>query len=144
MHASGRLAVIDLGSNSFRLVVFSAANGWWQRTDEIYQVVRIGEGMAATGRLGEEPMRARTGDALDVFAAHFCEAAGLLDQPPYAPSAPDVSPVELTPAPSAPPAGITPAPSAPPTALTASAGHGPSASEGTRSTRGGDERDPRR
>jgi exopolyphosphatase / guanosine-5'-triphosphate,3'-diphosphate pyrophosphatase len=69
--------VIDLGSNSFRLVVFSAANGWWQRTDEIYQAVRIGEGMAATGRLGEEPIE-RALATLDVFG-HFCQAAGLLD-----------------------------------------------------------------
>ena len=38
-----RLAVIDLGSNSFRLVVFTAADGWWKRTDEIYLAVRIGE-----------------------------------------------------------------------------------------------------
>ncbi len=67
--------MIDLGSNSFRLVVFTATEGWWQRSDEIYQVVRIGEGMAATGRLGEEPM-SRALATLDVFA-HFCEAAGL-------------------------------------------------------------------
>jgi exopolyphosphatase / guanosine-5'-triphosphate,3'-diphosphate pyrophosphatase len=75
MKSCERLAVIDLGSNSFRLVVFTATEGWWQRSDEIYQVVRIGEGMAATGRLGEEPMR-RALATLDVFA-HFCEAAGL-------------------------------------------------------------------
>lgn len=78
MHPSERLAVMDLGSNSFRLVVFTAARGWWQRTDEIYQVVRIGEGMAATGRLGEEPMR-RALATLDVFS-HFCRAAGLLGE----------------------------------------------------------------
>jgi exopolyphosphatase/guanosine-5'-triphosphate,3'-diphosphate pyrophosphatase len=75
MPPSERLAVIDLGSNSFRLVVFSAADGWWQRTDEIYEPVRIGEGMGATGRLGDEPMR-RALATLDVFA-HFCQAAGL-------------------------------------------------------------------
>ncbi len=75
MKSCERLAVIDLGSNSFRLVVFTATQGWWQRSDEIYQVVRIGEGMAATGRLGEEPM-SRALATLDVFA-HFCEAAGL-------------------------------------------------------------------
>ncbi len=75
MQAGERLAVIDLGSNSFRLVVFSAAGGWWRRTDEIYEPVRIGEGMGATGRLGEEPM-ARALATLDVFA-HFCQAAGL-------------------------------------------------------------------
>ncbi len=70
-----RLAVIDLGSNSFRLVVFTAGEGWWQRTDEIYEPVRIGEGMAASGRLGEEPIQ-RALATLEVFA-HFCEASGL-------------------------------------------------------------------
>jgi exopolyphosphatase / guanosine-5'-triphosphate,3'-diphosphate pyrophosphatase len=77
MRAGERLAVIDLGSNSFRLVVFMAGEGWWQRTDEIYEPVRIGEGLAATGRLGEEPMR-RALATLDVFD-HFCRAAGLLN-----------------------------------------------------------------
>ncbi len=76
MKHSERLAVIDLGSNSFRLVVFTAARGWWQRTDEIYQPVRIGEGMAASGSLGREPMQ-RALAALEVFD-HFCAAAGLL------------------------------------------------------------------
>jgi exopolyphosphatase/guanosine-5'-triphosphate,3'-diphosphate pyrophosphatase len=75
MQSSERLAVIDLGSNSFRLVVFTAADGWWQRTDEIYEPVRISEGMAASGRLGEAPMR-RALATLEVFA-HFCRAAGL-------------------------------------------------------------------
>jgi exopolyphosphatase/guanosine-5'-triphosphate,3'-diphosphate pyrophosphatase len=70
-----RLAVIDLGSNSFRLVVFMAGEGSWKRTDEIYEPVRIGEGLAATGRLGEEPME-RALATLDVFA-HFCQAGGL-------------------------------------------------------------------
>jgi exopolyphosphatase/guanosine-5'-triphosphate,3'-diphosphate pyrophosphatase len=76
MQPDERLAVIDLGSNSFRLVVFTAADGWWKRTDEIYEPVRIGEGLAASGRLGEEPIR-RALATLDVFA-HFCRAAGLL------------------------------------------------------------------
>jgi exopolyphosphatase / guanosine-5'-triphosphate,3'-diphosphate pyrophosphatase len=75
MSSSERLAVVDLGSNSFRLVVFSAAAGWWRRTDEIYEPVRIGEGMGATGLLGERPMR-RALATLDVFS-HFCQAAGL-------------------------------------------------------------------
>jgi exopolyphosphatase/guanosine-5'-triphosphate,3'-diphosphate pyrophosphatase len=70
-----RLAVIDLGSNSFRLVVFTAGDGWWKRTDEIYEPVRIGQGMAGTGRLGKEPME-RALATLDVFA-HFCRASGL-------------------------------------------------------------------
>ena len=70
-----RLAVMDLGSNSFRLVVFMAGDGWWKRTDEIYEPVRIGEGLAATGRLGEGPIE-RALETLDVFA-HFCRASGL-------------------------------------------------------------------
>ena len=70
-----RLAVIDLGSNSFRLVVFTARDGWWKRTDEIYEAVRIGEGLAATGVLGEAGMD-RAQAAMGVFA-HFCNASGL-------------------------------------------------------------------
>ncbi len=77
-----RLAVVDLGSNSFRLVVFTThaaapggLGGWWKRTDEIYEPVRIGAGMDETGALGEEGM-ARAIAAITVFA-HFCEAAGL-------------------------------------------------------------------
>ncbi len=75
MQPNERLAVIDLGSNSFRLVVFVAGDGWWRRTDEIYEPVRIGEGLLATGSLGEKPMR-RALATLDVFA-HFCRASNL-------------------------------------------------------------------
>jgi exopolyphosphatase/guanosine-5'-triphosphate,3'-diphosphate pyrophosphatase len=75
MEPGERLAVIDLGSNSFRLVVFQAGEGWWRRIDEIYEPVRIGEGLMASGRLGEEPMK-RALATLDVFA-HFCRASGL-------------------------------------------------------------------
>jgi exopolyphosphatase/guanosine-5'-triphosphate,3'-diphosphate pyrophosphatase len=75
MQANDRLAVIDLGSNSFRLVVFMAGEGWWKRTDEIYEPVRIGQGMIASGSLGEAPME-RALATLDVFS-HFCRASGL-------------------------------------------------------------------
>ena len=78
--AEQRTAVIDLGSNSFRLVVFTAADGWWKRTDEIYEAVRIGAGLGETGELGEEPMQ-RALHTIDVFA-HFCRA---LESPTYAP-----------------------------------------------------------
>ncbi|HEX3451760.1 MAG TPA: Ppx/GppA phosphatase family protein [Solirubrobacteraceae bacterium] len=70
-----RLAVIDLGSNSFRLVVFLAGEGWWKRTDEIYEPVRIGEGLVRSGELAPEPI-ARALATLDVFA-HFAKASGL-------------------------------------------------------------------
>jgi exopolyphosphatase / guanosine-5'-triphosphate,3'-diphosphate pyrophosphatase len=72
-----RTAVIDLGSNSFRLVVFTAARGWWKRTDEIYEAVRIGEGQEADGPLRAEPMR-RALSTLELFA-HFTRASGLSD-----------------------------------------------------------------
>jgi exopolyphosphatase/guanosine-5'-triphosphate,3'-diphosphate pyrophosphatase len=75
MKPGERLAVIDLGSNSFRLVVFTAGEGWWKRTDEIYEPVRIGQGLMASGNLSEAPM-ARALATLDVFA-HFCRASGL-------------------------------------------------------------------
>jgi exopolyphosphatase/guanosine-5'-triphosphate,3'-diphosphate pyrophosphatase len=70
-----RLAVCDLGSNSFRLVVFTAGDGWWKRTDEIYEAVRIGAGLAETGELGEAGIE-RGLAAAEVFA-HFCEATGV-------------------------------------------------------------------
>ena len=77
MKPDERLAVIDLGSNSFRLVIFMAGDGWWKRTDEIYEPVRIGQGLAATGKLGREPME-RALATLDVFA-QFAKASGLGD-----------------------------------------------------------------
>jgi exopolyphosphatase/guanosine-5'-triphosphate,3'-diphosphate pyrophosphatase len=70
-----RVAVIDLGSNSFRLVVFMAGEDWWKRTDEIYEPVRIGEGLAASAVLGEAPIE-RALATLDVFS-HFCRASAL-------------------------------------------------------------------
>jgi exopolyphosphatase/guanosine-5'-triphosphate,3'-diphosphate pyrophosphatase len=72
-----RTAVIDLGSNSFRLVVFTATEGSWRRTDEIYEAVRIGAGLDASGRLGRKPM-ARALATLGVFC-HFCRASGIRD-----------------------------------------------------------------
>ncbi|HEU4658279.1 MAG TPA: Ppx/GppA phosphatase family protein [Capillimicrobium sp.] len=70
-----RTAVADLGSNSFRLVVFSAADGWWKRTDEIYESVRIGAGLAETGELSADRME-RGWRVAEVFE-HFCRATGI-------------------------------------------------------------------
>jgi len=70
-----RLAVVDLGSNSFRLVVFTAGGGWWRRTDEIHEPVRIGEGQPLGGDLQPEPAR-RALATLELFA-HFTRATGL-------------------------------------------------------------------
>ena len=52
-HRNRQVAVVDLGSNSWRLVVFtfsSPPNPWWKLTDELYETVRIGAGL---GRLGQ-------------------------------------------------------------------------------------------
>ena len=70
-----RIAVCDLGSNSFRLVVFTATEDWWKRTDEIYEAVRIGAGLAETGVLSDEGI-ARGLATAEVFA-HFCAATGV-------------------------------------------------------------------
>ena len=70
-----RLAVVDLGSNSFRLVVFTAEDKWWKKTDEIHEVVRIGQGQAVGGDLQPKPVR-RALSTLELFA-HFTRATGL-------------------------------------------------------------------
>ena len=82
--ATRKLAVVDLGTNSWRLAVFSFGSvtgrsptptTWWKRTDELYETVRIGAGLQASGRLSEEAM-ARGLETLSVFE-HFCCANGL-------------------------------------------------------------------
>jgi exopolyphosphatase/guanosine-5'-triphosphate,3'-diphosphate pyrophosphatase len=71
-----RLAVIDMGSNSFRLVVFQyEPGGWWSLADEIREPVRVSAGMGDEGVLQPEPIdRAITTAA--VFA-RFLAAAGV-------------------------------------------------------------------
>ncbi len=81
-----RLAVIDLGSNSFRLVVFTwVEDAWWRRTDEIHEPVRVGEGLDATGELQPAPME-RALETLELYA-HFCRAMGIDEIRPVATSA---------------------------------------------------------
>ncbi len=84
-----RLAVIDLGSNSFRLVVFTrgeqSGHGWWRRTDEIFEAVRVGAGLDAAGELQPGPME-RALETIELFA-HFCRATGIDDVRPVATSA---------------------------------------------------------
>jgi exopolyphosphatase/guanosine-5'-triphosphate,3'-diphosphate pyrophosphatase len=84
-----RQAVIDLGSNSFRLVVFSWAgegrDAWWKRTDEVHEAVRIGAGLDASGELARKPME-RALQMLELYA-HFCRATGVEDVRPVATSA---------------------------------------------------------
>jgi len=80
-----RLAVIDLGSNSFRLVVFTHTDDWWKRTDEIYEPVRVGEHQETGGPLQPEPME-RALETIELFA-HFCRATRIERVRPLATSA---------------------------------------------------------
>ncbi|MGN6190097.1 MAG: Ppx/GppA phosphatase family protein [Conexibacter sp.] len=69
-------AVVDLGSNSFRLVVFTTGEGgWWRRTDELSDMVRIGGDLTPEGCLSEARM-AHALETLRVFAA-FCSTSGI-------------------------------------------------------------------
>ena len=71
-----RTVVIDMGSNSFRLVAYSYEPGhWWRRTDEIYDTVRVGAGLLASGRLADDRIETAI-EAMEVYA-HFCAASGI-------------------------------------------------------------------
>lgn len=71
-----RSAVIDLGSNSFRLVVFQAGEGgWWKRTDQLSEMVRIGGELEPDGSMSAQRM-AHALETLRVFAA-FCATNGI-------------------------------------------------------------------
>lgn len=70
-----RVAVIDLGSNSFRMVVFEETGDSWERVDELSEAVRIGEGLAAAGRLSDAAM-ARALHTLNTFT-DLCDERGL-------------------------------------------------------------------
>lgn len=81
-----RLAVVDLGSNSFRLVVFTwVEDSWFRLSDEIHETVRIGEGLEETGMLAAEPME-RALETVELYA-HFCRATGIDDVQAVATSA---------------------------------------------------------
>jgi exopolyphosphatase/guanosine-5'-triphosphate,3'-diphosphate pyrophosphatase len=72
-----RIAVADLGSNSWRLVIYGYEPGtpWWSLVDEIREAVRIGAGMGSGDKLQPERVdRARHTAAL--FDS-FCRAMGI-------------------------------------------------------------------
>jgi exopolyphosphatase/guanosine-5'-triphosphate,3'-diphosphate pyrophosphatase len=73
-----RMAVVDMGSNSFRLVVFQyEPGGWWSLADEIREPVRVSAGMGEKGMLLPEPME-RAVTTAAVFSS-FLSAAGVED-----------------------------------------------------------------
>jgi exopolyphosphatase/guanosine-5'-triphosphate,3'-diphosphate pyrophosphatase len=63
----GRLATVDLGTNTVRLLVVEAAGGACRTLYQTQRVTRLGEGQAGAGRLLAEPMR-RTAATVAEFA----------------------------------------------------------------------------
>ncbi len=81
-----RTAVIDMGSNSFRLVVY----GWepgrdWQHVDEIREAVRVSAGMSQSGAVKGSRVKRAVQTAV-VFGS-FCRHAGIDEVIPVATSA---------------------------------------------------------
>jgi exopolyphosphatase/guanosine-5'-triphosphate,3'-diphosphate pyrophosphatase len=69
-------AALDLGTNNRRLLVARAAAGGFRVVDSFSRIVRLGEGLAETGRLGEAGM-ARTIEALRVCAGKLARHPGV-------------------------------------------------------------------
>ena len=72
-----RVAVADLGSNSWRLVVYGYEpdTPWWSPVDEIREAVRVGAGMGSDRVLQPERID-RALHTAAVFAS-FCRASGI-------------------------------------------------------------------
>ena len=70
-----RVATIDLGTNTVHLLVADASPGAraWKTIEHDHQVTRLGEGLAATGRLGEAP----AGRTAAVVSAYVARAASV-------------------------------------------------------------------
>jgi exopolyphosphatase/guanosine-5'-triphosphate,3'-diphosphate pyrophosphatase len=64
---SGHFAALDLGTNNCRLLVARRAGAGFRIVDAFSRIVRLGEGLAATGALSEEAMD-RTFEALAICA----------------------------------------------------------------------------
>lgn len=72
-----RLAAIDLGTNTVRLLVVEALGSQWRTLHEEQRVTRLGEGQATAAALQAAPMR-RTVDAVAEFALR-AEGLGVSD-----------------------------------------------------------------
>lgn len=69
-----RLATIDLGTNTVRLLAVDGDGGCpWRVIDQDQRVTRLGEGLAASGRLGRAAME-RTAAAVVEYAARAVRA----------------------------------------------------------------------
>jgi exopolyphosphatase/guanosine-5'-triphosphate,3'-diphosphate pyrophosphatase len=71
------VGVVDIGTNSTRLLVADVDDGRVREVDRRSEVTRLGEGVDATGRLGEEPME-RVLSTLEAYheaiREHGCDA----------------------------------------------------------------------
>lgn len=77
-HESRRVAIIDMGSNSWRVIVVEYVPGLsFKLIDEVQESVRISEGMAELNVLRPAAMD-RAARAAQIFAA-FCTASGISD-----------------------------------------------------------------
>jgi exopolyphosphatase/guanosine-5'-triphosphate,3'-diphosphate pyrophosphatase len=74
---TGHFAALDLGTNNCRLLVARPAGAGFRIVDAFSRIVRLGEGLAATGALSEEAM-ARTFAALVVCAGKIAGRRGLV------------------------------------------------------------------
>jgi exopolyphosphatase / guanosine-5'-triphosphate,3'-diphosphate pyrophosphatase len=74
---SRRLATIDLGTNTVRLLVVEAQGIEWRSLLEAQRVTRLGEGQADSGMLREVPMQ-RTASVVAAFVRQ-AEALGALE-----------------------------------------------------------------
>ena len=72
-----RVAIVDMGSNSWRLVVYGYEPGtpWWSLVDEVREAVRVGAGMGEERLLRPERID-RAIHTAAVFDA-FCRASGI-------------------------------------------------------------------
>jgi exopolyphosphatase/guanosine-5'-triphosphate,3'-diphosphate pyrophosphatase len=71
-----KIGIIDLGSNTTRLIVMAYERGrCFRLVDEVSEVVRLAEGVGASGRLRPEPIR-RAVEALRMFHS-FCSGTGV-------------------------------------------------------------------
>jgi exopolyphosphatase / guanosine-5'-triphosphate,3'-diphosphate pyrophosphatase len=74
---TGYFAALDLGTNNCRLLVARPTGRAFRIVDAFSRIVRLGEGLAATGELSEEAM-VRTLDALAVCAQKLALRRGLV------------------------------------------------------------------
>jgi len=71
-----RLGIVDLGSNTARLVVFAFEQGrWFRLADQIRAPVRLGEGLGKMGKL-TKAAQVRTAKALELFS-DYAQSTGL-------------------------------------------------------------------